>query len=138
MALFEYLIDDSSIGAVLDPPNGFLSSLRRTQAGIREEPQFSASLQRWTSGYFVLRASGKSQNLIVGPSDGIPSMIWAAGASYGYHGALKVVAVPRGSEWQLTLSDQPVAHRIDGGGNNFNNSNFKPINPPAQPKVEAA
>ena len=78
--------------------------------GTREEPQFSASKQIWNAGYFVLRASGDFQNLIaIGPFDTIPTENWATGASYGYHGELRVVAVPKGSTWSVTLSDAPVS-----------------------------
>jgi hypothetical protein len=107
--LFDYTLTDADIGTVLPVPNGFLVNLSKTQAGVREEPQFSASKQCWIAGYFVLRASGDHQNLFsIGPFDTIPTNIWAQGASIGYRGDLKVVCVPKGSVWSVTLSDVPV------------------------------
>ena len=77
--------------------------------GLREEPEFSAALQQWKRGYFVLRASRDHRNLIaIGPFDTIPTMTWAQGGSYGYAGELKVICVPKGSTWQVVLSDAPV------------------------------
>ena len=78
MATFDFQLDESFVGQIIGPENGFLSSLRRTAVGLREEPQFSASKQIWIAGYFVLRASGDTQNLIcIGPFDTIPTMLWA-------------------------------------------------------------
>jgi hypothetical protein len=109
MAQTTYTLTEADIGAILPVPNGYLVSLIKTQVGIREEPEFSAALQQWKRGYFVLRASLDHRNLIaIGPFDTIPTMTWAQGGSYGYAGELKVICVPKGSTWQVVLSDAPV------------------------------
>ena len=61
---------------------GFFSSLRRTASGPSRRAAIKRreSKQIWIAGYFVLRASGDTQNLIcIGPFDTIPTMLWAAG-----------------------------------------------------------
>ena len=112
MALFPYTIDETSVGSILDPADGFLTELRRTQApppGTAEAVEFSASKQCYVKGQFVLRASRDHQNLIsIGPTDIVPTGIWAQAASIAYVGDLQVVCVPKGSTWSLTLSDTPI------------------------------
>ena len=71
--------------------------------------QFSAATQTYKAGQFVLKASGDFQNLVsLAPADVIPTGIWAQAASIAFRGALKVVCVPKGSTWSVTLSDVPV------------------------------
>jgi hypothetical protein len=50
--------------------------------------------------------------------------------SLGYRGDLMVVCVPKGSVWNLTLSDQPIVRAREQPFWNFSGSNYKPVNPP--------
>jgi hypothetical protein len=110
--LFNYTLDESSIGTVLPVPDGFLTELRRTQApppGAGEMPQWDSGRMRWKAGRFALKASGDFQHLVsLALTDIVPSGVWAQGASIQYRGDLEVVCVPRGSIWSLTLTDTPV------------------------------
>jgi hypothetical protein len=112
MANFDFTITDADMGRSLGVPDGYLVTLIRTKAttaGTNEMPQFSEATQNWKAGYFVLRGSRDNRNLFaIAPSDSLPSHVWARGASIGYRGELKVICVPRGSEWSVTLSDVPV------------------------------
>lgn len=54
-------------------------------------------------------------------------------ASLGY-GGLMIVGVPRRSQWSLTLSDTANVRAPERPFWNFNNANYKPVNPPAAPK----
>jgi hypothetical protein len=115
MALTEYTITDADIGRVLPVADGFVVNLKRTKAGPYDPPAFSEAKQQWTTGRFVLRGSRDFRNLmcIDTQSDGY----WASqygntasvlnNASVGYRGDLTIVCVPKGSVWEITLSDIP-------------------------------
>ncbi len=64
MATFDFQITDADIGRTLDPPDGFIVNLKRTQAGVREASQFSASKQQWVVGRFVLRGAREFRDLM--------------------------------------------------------------------------
>lgn len=68
--------------------------------------------QIWTTGYFVLRGSLDVRDVFCAStqSSGLPSnpKLWLINSSIRYRGDLVVVAIPRGSEWSVTLSDVPV------------------------------
>jgi hypothetical protein len=120
MAQFEFVITDANIGEVIGPPNGFLVKLMRTQPPkpSHQIPDYDPGRRRWKSAYLQLRASGESRDVVCVSSqfgggwaahfgNGMASL-WE-GASVAYWGDLTVLCVPKGSVWELTLSDIPVA-----------------------------
>jgi hypothetical protein len=53
MALFDFTITDADMGRTLDPADGFLVNLVRTQPPLPGDmPQFSMAKQEWTAGRF--------------------------------------------------------------------------------------
>ena len=63
--MFDFTIDESSIGHTIGPPDGYLVTLSMTRAPSRHEvPDHNPSIQQFTSGYFTLRTSRATQNLI--------------------------------------------------------------------------
>jgi hypothetical protein len=115
MATFDFTIDETFVGATIGPVDGFVVNLKRTKAGPYDPPAFSEAKQQWTNGRLVLRGSRDYRNLmcIDTQSDGY----WASqygntasvlnNASVSYPGELTVVCVPKGSVWEITLSDIP-------------------------------
>jgi hypothetical protein len=56
MATFDFQLSDADIGAALDPPFGFLVSLSQTGPSTdRADAEWSASRQKWRTGYLVLK-----------------------------------------------------------------------------------
>jgi hypothetical protein len=112
---FDFVIDDSFVGQVIGPENGFVVNLKRTKAGPYDPPSFSEAKQQFTTGRFVLRGSGEFRNFMCldTQSDGGWASQYSStasvlsNASVGYRGELMIVCVPKGSVWELTLSDQP-------------------------------
>jgi hypothetical protein len=119
--LTDFTLTDADMGRVLPVADGFVVNLKRTKAGPFDPPSFSAATQQFTTGRFVLRASGEFRNLVCldTQSDGG----WASqysntasvliNASVGYRGDLTVVCVPKGSVWQITLSDVPFVKTVE-------------------------
>jgi hypothetical protein len=108
----DYVIDDTMVGQVVGPMDGFLVSLRQTQAQARYAvPDGDDGSGVWKSGFFVLKGSRDHQAIYsncpsqCGSVD--PGKVWVANASIGYRGELQVVACPKGLVWSLTLSDVP-------------------------------
>jgi hypothetical protein len=115
MATFNFTLTDADMGRVLTPADGFVVKLRRTKAGPFDPPSFSEATQQFTTGRFVLRGSRDFRNLVCidTQSDGGWASQYAStasvleSASLNYAGELMVVCVPRGSIWELSLSDIP-------------------------------
>ena len=138
MALTNITIDETSIGGALDPADGFLVSLSQTTPAVPDgDPQWSASLGRWRTGYLVLKGERDTQAVYSNrPSVWTP--LWSGGErsliasnSLPYAGRLRIECVPKGSTWSLTVSDVPFVRLADPGNHgNFINSNFTPVNPP--------
>jgi hypothetical protein len=103
------------MGRTIGPPDGFVVKLRRTKAGAYDPPSFSEATQQFTNGRFVLRASGEFRNFVCIDAQGVGG--WAShysnvasvleNASVAYRGELVVVCVPKGSVWEISLSDIP-------------------------------
>jgi hypothetical protein len=103
--MFDFTIDDQSVGQTIGPSNGFLVNLRMTQPpSVYETPDHNPGTQQFKSGYFVLRGSGDTRNLYCSLT-GHFSYVLVQNNSLGYRGDLAVVSLPRGSTWSLTLSD---------------------------------
>ena len=68
MATFDHTLTEADIGAILDPANGFVVSLSQTAPSTdRGDPQWSASLLRWKTGYLALRGEGDTQAIYCCP-----------------------------------------------------------------------
>ena len=65
MATFDFIIDETFIGATIGPVDGFVVNLKRTKAGPFDPPSFSEATQQFTTGRFVLRGSRDFRNLDV-------------------------------------------------------------------------
>ncbi len=92
-----------------------------TTPPVYEQPSFDEGKQKFTAGYFVLRGSGDYRDAIcIQPTTNAGWAQWwgdearsLVNSSIAYRGQLTVVAVPRGSQWTLTLSDQPNVRAAD-------------------------
>jgi hypothetical protein len=115
MATFDFTLTDQDMGRVIGPENGFVVNLKRTRPGPFETPSFSEATRQFTTGRFVLRGSREFRNLMCldTQSDGLWASQYSStasvliNASMAYRGELMVVCVPRGSVWEIELSDVP-------------------------------
>ena len=115
MALTDFTITAADVGRVLGVPDGYLVNLAMIQGPVNETPSFEGK-QKLTSNYFVLRGSRDWCDLVcVSPVYGGGYAEWrgstgnmVVSGSIRYSGDLAVVAVPRGTQWSLTLSDIPM------------------------------
>jgi hypothetical protein len=115
MVLTDFTITAADVGRALGVPDGYLVNLAMTQGPAHETPSLDEGKQKFTSGYFVLRGSRDWRDLVcVSPvccgghaEWGLTGNMVVSGG-IRYSGDLVVVAVPRGSQWSLTLSDLPV------------------------------
>jgi hypothetical protein len=103
--LTDFTITDADVGRVLPITDGFLVSLTMTASpSVYEVPDANPATQQFKSGYFTLRGTGDVRNLY-NSLTGHLSKFLIANHSLSYRGDLKVVCVPRGSTWSITLSD---------------------------------
>ena len=109
----EYILSDANVGMVFPEIDGYCLSLVRSRGANdrgRSSPNFSEC-------HFVLRNSISPQNLFCIDSHcQTPlriggAMYFLINAALQFHGELRVVSVPLGSEWELTLSDVFVPPR---------------------------
>jgi hypothetical protein len=142
MATFDFTVTEANIGEVIGPSDGYLVNLAMTTpASAHEVPDHDPARQCFTSGYFTLQSERGLRPLInVQPANG-DAFSWIGdvanmlvNASLGYAGGLMIVGVARGSQWSLTLSDTANVRAPERPFWNFNNANYKPVNPPAAPK----
>ena len=119
MATFEFTITDADVGRLLDPPDLFLVSLIMTSPPLPsfETPSWNSGRQAWNNAYFSLQGEHDFKPLFsMSPQSGGGSLSYAVGNSgvslasgnLPFRGRLRVVSVPRGSIWQLEISDVPV------------------------------
>jgi hypothetical protein len=144
--LTDFTLTEADIGRALDPADGFLVGLSQTAPAVPDgEPQWSAAMQRWKTGYISLRGESDPQAVYCNrPSIWTP--LWSGGEriliasnSLPYAGRLRIECVPKGSTWSLTVSDVPFVRLADPGNHgNFINANYTPVNPPAAPKEARA
>jgi hypothetical protein len=105
--MYDFQISDANVGQTIGPQDGYLVSLvMQTPPSRYEVPDFNAAAQQYTSGYFVLRGSGDTQNIYCSLT-GFVSPLLVRDHSLNYRGDPKVACVPKGSVWSVTLSDQP-------------------------------
>jgi hypothetical protein len=103
-------ITDADIGSTIGALDGLLTSVRMAvPPSVYEVPDFDQGRQCFTSGVFVLRGSNDARDLVcVSPQTN--GGLFANGGnllangSIGYRGGLTVVAVPRGSLWNVTTA----------------------------------
>jgi hypothetical protein len=110
MALSEYTITDTMVGSVLPVPDGYLVSLTvTTSPAVYETPEGDAGSGEWKRGYLQLRGSRDYRDLYCNSphSWGYLSKLLVGNQSLSYRGDLRVVCVPRGAVFSLTLSDVP-------------------------------
>jgi hypothetical protein len=143
----DYQITDADIGRDLGVPDGYLVRLRRTRAPTpsHQTPDYDEGRRIWKSAYLQLRASGEAMDMACVSSqygggwaahygNGLATM-WDD-ASIHYRGDLKVLCVPRGSVWEVTLSDVPVVRAPAQPWWNFD-PNARPVYRPVPPIAEA-
>jgi len=111
MALTEYTITDADVGAALPITDGYLVSLRLVTPPPRYEvPEGNDGSGIWLRGYLQLRGSLDVRDIYCSSphSWGNLSPVLIINQSLGFRGQLKILCVPRGSVFSITLSDQPV------------------------------
>jgi hypothetical protein len=113
-----FTLDETFVGQVLGPPDGYITDLSMTQPPTSiENPYYDEGERRWKAGYFQLRATGENyDHICFDPRSNGAAMSWAGGTGWlftnrnvAYRGNLIALAIPRGSVWSLVLSDIPVA-----------------------------
>ena len=123
MATFDFVIDETFMGTTIGPVDGFVVSLKRTKAGPFDPPAFDEGKQRWTNGRFVLRGSREFRNLVCidtqsgGGANGGGYENVLLSASIGYWGELQIICIPKGSVWEITLSDVPFVKTVESFDN---------------------
>ena len=114
MAETTHQIDHTMVGSVLPVANGWITAVNMTRGPSRYD---AAVLTRdgsaWASGAFSVRGVDDvaliNGNLIcVDQSNPCKRFV---GLSIDYRGGLKICSVPVGSQWEITLSDQPVVRK---------------------------
>jgi hypothetical protein len=110
MAMFDFTLDDTTVGQNIGPQNGFLVSLRMTTPPVYEVPEGNDGSGFWRRGYLQLRATGDVRDLYCNSvvQNGHSAV---QNHSLPYRGDLVVRCVPRGGVFSLTLSDQPNPRR---------------------------
>ena len=133
MATFDFVLTEADIGRDLGVPDGYLVNLMRTKRPnpSYQIPDYDMGRRRWKSAYFQLRATGESMDTVcMSSQDGGggaahfgagQATLWE-GASVPYRGELRVLCVPKGSVWELTLSDVPFVRAPATPWWNFNNA----------------
>lgn len=110
MAMFDFVINDQSVGQSVGPASGYLVSLRMTQGPpVYQTPEGDDGRGVWTRSYLQLRGSGDLRDLYCAcpAQGGVAGNVLVQSQSLRYHGDLTIVACPRGSAFSLTLSDVP-------------------------------
>jgi hypothetical protein len=115
MATFDLTLDETSVGQMLTPEDGHVTALAMTTPPPYETPEWDEGRRVWKHGYFVLRGQHDLRDLIcVQPAVCGHAFSWVGtvanivvDGNLPYRGGLIVVAVPKNSQWTLTLSDVP-------------------------------
>jgi hypothetical protein len=129
--LFDFTLTEANVGEMISPPDAFLVSLTMATSPIYETPTFDEGQQIWTRGYFCLKRERDIRNLVCLDArnggafgGGSPYATMLANRSEAYRGQLTVVAVPKGSEWRISLSDVPIVRQPARPDWNFSGWNF--------------
>jgi hypothetical protein len=110
--LTEYTLDDTMVGRVLDPPDGFVTALSMTTPPVADGPPRASPGGTWLSGRIQLCGESDWRDLVCSDSLDIggwsgKTKVLIADSSYPYRGGLVIKAVPKGAVYQITLSDVP-------------------------------
>jgi hypothetical protein len=123
MTIATYQISDADVGTTIGPQNGFVTGLTMlSPPTVFETPDWDPGRQWFKSGYFTIRGEGDLRPIF-------NAQIGAGGGHFSYwggeahsivdgnflKGALKIVSVPKGSTWLVSVSDIP---------HNFSGSNY--------------
>jgi hypothetical protein len=111
MATFDFTLDETSVGQMLTPEDGHVTALAMTTPPPYETPEWDEGRRVWKHGYFVLRGQHDLRDLIcVQPAVCGHAFSWVGtvanivvDGNLPYRGGLIVVAVPKNSQWTLTL-----------------------------------
>jgi hypothetical protein len=133
MTIATYQISDADVGTTIGPQNGFVTGLTMlSPPTVFETPDWDPGRQWFKSGYFTIRGEGDLRpifNAQIGA--GVGHFSYWGGEAHSIvdgnflKGALKIVSVPKGSTWLVSVSDIP---------RNFSGSNYVPHAPPPAPK----
>ena len=111
MALFEYEVDDTFIGKTLTPENGFLVDCKQVRPASHYVAPYGYN-GVWVTGYFQIRGAFDQRDLIcVCPAQSPAWPGYVVGRSIFYQGGLRILCVPKGSLWRMTLSDVALSQR---------------------------
>jgi hypothetical protein len=115
MAFFDFVLDESSAGALLEPADGFIVDLKMTTPPIAGQPAWDPVRKCFVRGIFCLRGDEDCsplslRNLICVDLAANPiaafGSIWRD-RSEPYKGRLLVESIPKGARFELRLSDIP-------------------------------
>jgi hypothetical protein len=119
--LTDFILDDGFVGQTIGPQNGFVVEIIQPKGASKySAPCWDESRAHWVSGYIELRGERDTRSLFSicpGQNNGPPGSWgrrrhWLLNASIPYAGAgLRVLCLPIGSEWLLTLSDTALSKR---------------------------
>lgn len=115
MAVTEFIVTDADLGLGFPSEYSFLVGLVRSR-----DPAGDCFSWPWMERHFILRdekspqalfcldatSSGRTPLVIGG------ALIFVINNCYQFFGALRLVAVPTGSEWEVSLSDTYVEPRL--------------------------
>ena len=107
MAMLDFVIDETFVGQTIGPPDGYLVSLTMQTPPIYETPEGNDGSGVWKRGYLQMRGSRDHRGLYCSQGGHISKSL-IANKSIPYNGDLIIQCVPRGSVFNLTLSDAPV------------------------------
>jgi hypothetical protein len=111
MATTTYEIDHTMVGALIDPPDGWLQSVE----WIGHPPsRFDAAAMKadsstWACSYLTLRGEGDLWNLVSFDLTNVVRRL--VNLNFGYRGRLLIAALPHDTRWSVGVSDQPVTAR---------------------------
>jgi hypothetical protein len=116
MATVEYIVTDSDVGRVFPSDQHFLVGL------VRSRPPAGDCYSRpWMERHFILRDKSPQNLFCIDATTSGKTPLVVGGALFyvlnnciPFFGALRLVACPTGSEWEVTISDIWVQPRAPG------------------------
>jgi hypothetical protein len=118
VATTEYILTDADVGRAFPEIDGYLLSLVRSRSSNHR----GSTSPNWNETHFILRDSQSTQNLFCldhlcsAPLKIGGASFYVINAALQFHGELKLVSCPLGSEWELVLSDVFVPPRMPRSG----------------------
>ena len=121
----DYVLEDGHVGQVISAaPNGFVVDISQSQSMQKNDyPQWSETGRHWKTCYFELRGSKSFQDIFAvcpSQSPAPPSTFggrryYLVSGSIPFYGDLILLCLPRGSQWQVSISDVPLTRREQDG-----------------------